>query len=163
MSTPTSARIASASRRSMPGMVQSRSRSVPKGAITSSMRPERRSMASSRKSRGARISDRLGEPAVDAGDGAEQVTLGAERGDHLVDASREALDGFIEEVQVGEDLAHDERVGGPEPAFEGLGKSRDLLAQLAPSQLGQHVGVRGPSHERLEHVPAGLAQDVGGY
>jgi hypothetical protein len=47
---------------------------------------------------------------VDAGDGVEEVDLSRERGEALLDLSREPLDSVLEILDVREQFAHDERV-----------------------------------------------------
>ncbi len=46
----------------------------------------------------------LGGSLFDAGDPHQQVALAGERGDSLLDLGREAVDGFVEEVDMGEDM-----------------------------------------------------------
>ena len=64
--------------------------------------------------------DRLGQADVDAGDGDQQVTLDRERADHLLDTDRHPPDRFLQVVDVGQDLADDQRMGGPEAAGQRL-------------------------------------------
>ena len=52
----------------------------------------------------------FGGALLDAWDGPQQVTLAGERGDPFLDLCGEAVDGFVEEVNVGEDLPDDEGV-----------------------------------------------------
>jgi hypothetical protein len=90
----------------------------------------------------------------------QQVTLSRERGDLLLDLRGEPLDRLIEEVDVREDLADDQRVLVPEATDERLAQRRDLLAQLAVCQVREDLGIGGALAERVEHRPAGLAEDV---
>src|SRR3990172_41582 len=63
----------------------------------------------------------------------------------------EALDVLVEEVDVGEDRADDERVLVAEAALERLAQRRDLGAQPAARELGEHGWVGGASDERVQH------------
>ena len=40
---------------------------------------------------------------------------------------------------------------------------RDLLAQLAPGQIGQHLGITGAGEQRLKHGAARNTQHLGGH
>jgi len=62
---------------------------------------------------------------------------------------------------VREDLPDHERVLVLEAADERLAQCGDLLAQLPTREFGEHVRVGRAGDERVEHVPAGLAEDVG--
>jgi hypothetical protein len=48
--------------------------------------------------------DGLGAAAIDAGDGVEQLNLGAERGYHPLDLRGQPADGLIQVVELGQDL-----------------------------------------------------------
>jgi hypothetical protein len=50
-----------------------------------------------------------------------------------------------------------------DPALERLTQRRELLAQLPPGQLGQHLRIGGPTHQCLQHRPARDSQHVGGH
>ena len=60
-----------------------------------------------------------------------------------------------------EDLGDDQRVLGVEAALERFLERGDLLAQLPAGQLGEHGRVGRAGNERVQHVAAGLAEDVG--
>jgi hypothetical protein len=104
----------------------------------------------------------LGGALLDAGDRAQQLNRRPERADLLFDRVREPLDLLVEEVQVREDRADQQRVQRLEATLQCLLQRRDLLAQLAAGQLGEHLGVGRAGHERVEHRAAALAEDVGG-
>jgi len=46
------------------------------------------------------------------------------------------------------------------PTVQRVAELRDLLAQLAPRELREERGIPGALHQRLEHGPAGNAEDV---
>jgi hypothetical protein len=54
--------------------------------------------------------DNLGVALVDARDRVEQRELSFERGDEPIDLDREPLDGFVEVVELGEDLSDQQRM-----------------------------------------------------
>jgi hypothetical protein len=62
----------------------------------------------------------------------------------------------------GEDRADLYGVEMVEAALQRFLERGDLLAQLAAGELGEDLGVSRAGDERVEHVAAGLAQDVGG-
>ena len=83
--------------------------------------------------------DALGGPFADPGDRVEPVTGLAERGDHPVDLDVERGDRRFEVVDVVEDDPQHRGVMVPEPAAQRLAQLRDLLAQHALGQLGEHA------------------------
>jgi hypothetical protein len=105
--------------------------------------------------------DLCGAP-LNAGDAAQQLNGCRERGDAFLDRVGEPVDLCIEEVQVGEDRADQQRVQVVEATLQRLAQRGELLAQAALGQLGKNVGLGGAGHERVEHRPAGGAQQVGG-
>ena len=104
--------------------------------------------------------DHLGGAPLNAGDGAQQFNGRLERGDALLDRVGEPLDLLVQEVQVGEDRADQQRVQVVEAAFQSLAQRGDLLPQAAFGQLGEDLGVSGAGHQRVEHRASGLAQQV---
>ena len=89
-------------------------------------------------------------------------TAGRERAELLLDRVGEPVDLLVEEVEVGEDRADHQRVMGVEAALQRLAQRRELRAQPALGEVGEHLGVGRARNERVEHRPAGLAEDVGG-
>ena len=79
----------------------------------------------------------LGRALLHPGDRAEQLNRGGERGELRLDLVGEQLDLLVEEVEVGEDRRHDQRVLAVESADQRLLERRDLRAQLALGQLGE--------------------------
>jgi hypothetical protein len=114
-----------------------------------------------------------GAPAH-AGDRGESVTGSGEReaglagvlGDQGLDALVEAGDRRVEVIGVLQAEPDEQgvvsRVVGAEATAQRLAQRRDLLAQRAAGQLGQHLGVAFAGDEGLEHGPAGGAEHVGG-
>ena len=103
----------------------------------------------------------LGGALLDAGDRHQQVTLAGERGDPLLDLGRQPVDRLVEEVDVREDLADDQRVLGVEAALERLAQRGDLLAQLAlRARSASTSGLVVPDTSASSIVAAGLAEDV---
>ncbi len=60
-----------------------------------------------------------------------------------------------------EDLGEERQVIGLDPPGEGLPQRRQLGAQLAARQLGQHRGVLLAAEQCVQHVAPALAQDIG--
>jgi hypothetical protein len=100
---------------------------------------------------------------VHSGDGDERRDLSFERGDHPIDLHTERGDGLVQEVELGQDPADDERMVAAEAALEGALELRKLGPELAPGQLGEDLGVAGAGDECVEHVATGLSQDVAGH
>ena len=100
--------------------------------------------------------DVLRGAGLDPAQRAQQLNGGLERAQLLLDRVGQPLDLLIEEVQVRQDRADQQRPAGVEAALERLLELRDLLAQLAPGQLGQDLRVGRARAERVEHVPADL-------
>ena len=92
----------------------------------------------------------------------KSADLSAERGDHPVDLARECADGLVQEVELGQYLADDQRVVCAETPLESEAEPRELGPESPAGQLGEDLGVAGAGDEGFEHVAAGLAQDVGG-
>ena len=110
---------------------------------------------------GADLGDQdFGGAPLNAGDAAQQLNGRPERGDALLDRVREPVDLLIQEIQVREDRADQQRVQVVEAALQRISERGDLLRQPALGQIGQHVGVRRAGNERVEHRPAGLAQQI---
>ena len=81
-----------------------------------------------------------------------------------VDLGRQRRDGLVQEVQLGQDLADQQRVVGAKAALEHLAQpGGSLLRSFPPGQLGQHTRVAGAGDQRLKHVSAGAAKDVAGH
>ena len=99
---------------------------------------------------------------MNAGDRAEQLNGRRERGDLILDCVREAVDLLIQEVDVREDRADPQRVQLVEATLERLFERGQLRSQAPLRQLGEHLGVGRAVHERVEHRPAGDAEDVRG-
>jgi hypothetical protein len=64
--------------------------------------------------------------------------------------------------EVGEDRADQQRVQVVEAALERLAQRRDLLAQLAASEVGEQLRVGRAGPQGIEHRAAGDTEDVGG-
>jgi hypothetical protein len=105
--------------------------------------------------------DHFGGAPLHTGDRAEQLNRRRERADLLLDRLGEQADLLVEEVDVGEDRADHDPVLGVEAALERLPERRQLLAQLALRELGEHGRVGRTSAERVEHRPPGGAENVG--
>jgi DNA anti-recombination protein RmuC len=111
---------------------------------------------------GADLGDQqLGRAPLHAGHRAQQLSRLGERADLFLDRVCQLLDLLVEEVQVREDRADQQRVQRLEAALQRLAQRWELLAQLAASQLGEHVGVGRAGDQRVEHRAAALAEDVG--
>jgi hypothetical protein len=106
--------------------------------------------------------DRLGGALADPGDGVQPVTRHRERGDHLLDAVVEAGDGALQVLQVRQRQPHQQGVMLAEASGERLAQLRQLLAELALGQLGQHHRVAFAVHQGGQHGPAGNPEHVGG-
>ena len=107
--------------------------------------------------------DHLGGAPLHAGDRAEQLNRRRRKGaicssiaseSRSICSSRKSMWARI--------CADDQRVLGVEAALERLAQRRQLLAQLPFGELGEHRRVGRARDERVEHRPAGLAEDVGG-
>src|SRR5205823_7794198 len=103
----------------------------------------------------------LGDPAINAGDRSQQVHLRGKRADGHLDLGGQRGERFIEEVELGEDRADEQRVVGTEAAEERLPQLRQLLAQRALGEVRQYGGIPGPGDERPEHRAARDPEDVG--
>ena len=97
---------------------------------------------------------------LDAGDRHQQLTLAGERADPRLDLVREAVDRFVEEVNVREDLGDDHRVLVVETSLEGFAERGELRAELSSREVGQHRWVGRSGDERVEHRPTGFPEDV---
>ncbi len=95
------------------------------------------------------------------GDGAEQLKLLLERGHDLVDLQIEALERFIEIINVRKELTHDDSVITEELSFECFPQGRNLGLQPALGELGQDLRVVRSSDQGLEHEPARDSQHLG--
>ena len=104
--------------------------------------------------------DHFGGAPLNTRDAAQQLNGRVERGDALLDRVRQPVDLLIEEVQVREDRADQQRVQIVEAALQGFPKRGDLLTQAPLREIGEHLGISRAGHERVEHRPAGLAQQV---
>src|SRR5439155_9916442 len=90
----------------------------------------------------------LGGAPSDTGDRAQELNRGGERGDLLLDCLRELLDRLVEEVDVGEDPADDQRVLRAEATRE----------RFPEREVSQHFRVGRARNERVQHRPPRLAQ-----
>src|SRR3546814_570504 len=79
----------------------------------------------------------------------------SERGDQLVDARLETLEGLVDVVEVSEDLTDHQGMVRAEPARQRRLQQGDLGPQPAPGQLGKYLRVAAASDESVEHVAAG--------
>ena len=84
-----------------------------------------------------------------------------ERGDLLLDRVTQPVDLLIKEVDVREDRADPQRVQMIEAALERLFERGQLRAQATLREFREHLGIGGAVHERVEHRPPGLPEDVG--
>jgi hypothetical protein len=104
----------------------------------------------------------FGGPLCDAGDRGRQCDGGMSgRAQLSLDRVRELVDLLIQEVQVREDRADDQRVVRLEAALQRLTQRRDLRPQLPLGQVGEDLGIGRSLNERVEHRPAGHPEDVG--
>jgi hypothetical protein len=94
---------------------------------------------------------------------AEPVGGHRERGDHLVDAAIQGGDGAFQVLQVVKRQPDQQRVVVAEAASQRLAQLGELLAQLAPGQLRQRLGVALAGHQGREDRPARDAQHVSGH
>ena len=85
--------------------------------------------------------DVLRGAGLDPAKRAQQVNRWLKRAQLFLDRVREPLDLLIEEVEVREDRADQQRVLGVEATLERLAQRRELRAQPALGQLGQHLGI----------------------
>ena len=92
---------------------------------------------------------------------AKQFNVRLERAQLLLDRRREPLDLLVEEVQMRENRADQQRVIGIEAPLERFAQRRDLRPQPALGQLSEDLRVGRARDERVEHRAAGLAEDVG--
>jgi hypothetical protein len=81
--------------------------------------------------------DALGGAPVDAGDGAQPLELTPERGDHPVDLGAELGDRPVQEVDLGQDRAHQQGVVSAEATDEGLLQLGDLGAHPPAGELSE--------------------------
>jgi hypothetical protein len=107
--------------------------------------------------------DALGGPLADPGDGVQAIPGLSERGDHPVDLGVQRRDGTLKVLKVVQRQAHQQPVMVAEAAVQRLPQQRKLLAQRAPGQLGQHLGVTLTGHQGSQHRPSRHAQHVGGH
>jgi hypothetical protein len=94
----------------------------------------------------------------DAGDRAQQLDRWRQRSQLLLDRVGEFADRFVEVVDVREDAPDDQRVLRVEAALERFAERREFGAQLALSEVSEHVGVTGACDQRVDHGAPGLAQ-----
>src|SRR4051812_1243340 len=87
-------------------------------------------------------------------------TACAKRGDALLDRLREPVDLLVQEVQVREDRADQQRVQVVKAALERLLELRQLLTQPALGQLGEDLGIGRPRDQCVEHRAPGHAEQV---
>ncbi len=113
---------------------------------------------------GADLSDhRFGGALGDAGDRGGQRDGGLPGRAQLgLDRVRKLGDVLVQEVQMGQDRADDQRVVRFEATLKRLPERRDLGAQLPFGQVGEHPGVGGSGHQRVEHRATRDTEDVGG-
>jgi hypothetical protein len=113
---------------------------------------------------GADLSDhRLSGAGGDAGDrGGQRDGRLPGRAQLGLDRLRQLGDVLVQEVQVREDRTDDQRVVGLKAALERFFELGELLAQKALGEVGEHLGIGGAGHQRVEHRPPGDAEDVGG-
>jgi hypothetical protein len=106
--------------------------------------------------------DDLGGALVNPGDRVEQVDLVRERGDHLIDAGREVLDGLVDVVDVGQDVAdHEAVVLGDEVALERLFELCQLGPQATSCEIRQRLGIVVAGDELVEHRARGDPEGLG--
>jgi hypothetical protein len=84
--------------------------------------------------------DDLGAAALHAGDAAQQSDRRLERGDALLDRVREPLDRLVQEVQVGEDRADQQRVQVAKAPLERFTQRGHLLPQPALANSTRSLG-----------------------
>jgi hypothetical protein len=104
----------------------------------------------------------LGGALVHAADGVEARELLGEGRHGAIDLGAHGLDGLVQVVEVGEELADEEGVVGAEVAEQGVSQGGQLLAQLAAGEIREDNGVGGAGHQGLEHGPPGGAEQTRG-
>jgi hypothetical protein len=106
--------------------------------------------------------DALGAAPLNAGNRAEQLNGLLERGHLFPDRLGQRSDLLVEEVDVRKDRADPDGVQMIKAALQRLAQRRQLGAQPALGEVGQHVGVGRALDQRVEHPTARHAEDVGG-
>ena len=104
--------------------------------------------------------DVLRGTGLDPAQRAQDVNCALKRAQLFLDCVREPFDLLVEEVQVREDRSDQQRVQRLEATLERLAQRRELGSQPALREVGEHLGVGGALAERVEHRPAGDAEDV---
>jgi hypothetical protein len=107
--------------------------------------------------------DDLSGAPVHTRDRAKQGQQRGERGDHLGDLTAQSLDRLVQVVQVCQQLGHQQPVVTRDPPLESFPQRRQLVTQTAPGQLGQDLGIGGPTDQRLQHRPARDPQHIRGH
>jgi hypothetical protein len=91
--------------------------------------------------------DALGGAGAHPGDGVEMVPGLSERGYHPFYFAVKDGDHGLELLEVVQGQTYQQAVMGAEAPVEGLFQLRDLGAQPAPGQLGQHLGIAFTGHQ----------------
>ena len=86
--------------------------------------------------------------------------IGIEQG---LDFLEELLQFAFEKLDVVQQVAQQDAVGGIDAAFQGLTQLRQLGPQASAGQLGQGVGRTFARKHGLEHVASALAQHIAGH
>src|SRR5580698_11457926 len=86
-----------------------------------------------------------------------------ERGNRFLDRGAEAVNRFVDIIQMGKDLADQNAMDGPKPPGERLLQRRQLLAELTTREIRKHLWIMNPSQQRIEHRPGRLPLDVGNH
>jgi hypothetical protein len=104
--------------------------------------------------------DHLGGAPLNSGDRAQQLNGLLERGDLLPDRLGQTGDLPVQEVDVLEDRADPHGVQVIKAPLQRLLQSGDLGAHPAAGELGEDLRVPGAVHERIEHRPTRLPENV---
>lgn len=80
----------------------------------------------------------------------------------LLHGALELSQGRLQKVNVSQQLPEHEAMMGQESAFQRALHLRDLFAQHASRQLGQHFGIRRPVHSGLQPVASTFPEHVSG-
>jgi hypothetical protein len=95
--------------------------------------------------------EHLGGALVHAADGVEPGECLGEGRHDAIDLGADGLDGLVQVVEVGEELADEEGVVGAEVADQ-KPQGRPLLAQLAAGETREDLGVGGAAHQGIEQA-----------
>ncbi len=107
--------------------------------------------------------DHVGDEDGDARGRHEDVPGGAKGRDRLLDACGELVDQRVMLLDLGQVLAHHERVMLGEPADQCVLQLRDLVSHHALRKVREHDRIALPIGEGTEHQPARYSGEVGDH